>query len=93
VIDWIDVIEVGGRQYSHGMQAGPDTVPPAQVGALLGKTRCHIAGSDAGSHFTFSDGDATFLPVGSEVHLIRGVSVGKAVAVRQGGRWLYYKAV
>ena len=91
-IDWIDVVQFGGRQYAQGLSAGPTTIDPAKVGPLLGKTRCHIADSSAGPHFNFRDGDATFLPVGSEVHLIRGVPVTKAVAVYRSGHWLYYKA-
>ena len=93
IIDWIDVVQIGGIQYAHGLSAGPATIDVAKVGALLGKTRCHIADSDAGPHFTFRDGDATFLPIGSKVHFIRGVPVGEAVAVYRSGQWLYYKAV
>ena len=93
VIDWIDVVQIGGRQYAYGLTAGPRTIPAGKVGALIGKTRCHIADSAAGTHYTFRDGDATFLPVGSEVANIRGVLVSEAVAVYRSGHWLYYRAV
>ena len=86
-------MQIGGRQYAYGLSAGPRTIPAGKVGALLGKTRCRIANSAAGTHYTFRDGDATFLPVGSQVAIIRGVLVSEAVAVYRSGQWLYYRAV
>jgi hypothetical protein len=92
MIDWIDMLEFSGHQYATGLAANVD-VAPSKVGAVLGVTRCHIADSTAGPEFRFRDGDATFLPVGSEVHAIRGVPVTSAVTVCKAGRWLYYKVV
>lgn len=93
VIDWIDVVQFGGRQYAHGLSAGPATVPAGKVGPVLGRVRCHIADSDAGARYVFRDGDATFLPVGAEVHSILGVPVTVAIAVGHSGTFLYYKVV
>jgi hypothetical protein len=93
MIDWIDMIKWGGHQYAAQLPASTSTVAPGKVGSRIGLTRCHIADSTAGPQFTFHDGDATFLPVGTEINTIKGVPADTAVTAYRAGHWLYYRAV
>ncbi|MEP6695376.1 MAG: hypothetical protein ABJA34_00705 [Pseudonocardiales bacterium] len=93
MIDWLDLVQYGGRQYVASRPGSPRSVAPAQVGGTLSVTRCRIAGTSAGPDYRFRDGDATLVPVGSTVHAIRGISPDTAVAVRRSREWLYYRAI
>jgi hypothetical protein len=81
MVDWVDFVQLSGTQYIAGLDGQVPPVASAQLGAVVGRVRCQL------SALKFSetpgpnvDGDAAFLPIGTEVHAIDGVEPSCRVA-------------
>ena len=93
MVDWIDFVQLSGKQYIAGLDGQVPPVSSAQLGAVVGRVRCQL------SALKFSetpgpnvDGDAAFLPIGTEVHAIDGFEPSCRVAARIDGANRVYLA-
>ena len=91
-IDWTPFVVVGRIQYVALYQ--PDgVVPDHSVGAVIATVRCRIADVVHDPHFRPGDGDAAYLPVGTELHAVDGVPVTERITARDDGLWRVFRAV
>lgn len=93
MVDWVDFVQLSGTQYIAGLDGQVPPVASAQLGAVVGRVRCQL------SALKFSempgpnvDGDAAFLPIGTEVHAIDGFESSCRVAARIDGANRVYLA-
>ena len=94
LVDWVDFVQLSGTQYLASRDPQVPPVAPAQLGAVVGRVRCQL------SALKFSqqpgpnvDGDAAFLPIGTEVHAIDGFEPSCRVAARIDGANRVYLAL
>jgi hypothetical protein len=93
MVDWVDFLQLSGTQYIAGLDGQVPPVVSAQLGAVVGRVRCQL------SALRFSempgpnvDGDAAFLPIGTEVRAIDGFVPSCLVAARIDGANRVYLA-
>ena len=93
MVDWVDFVQLSGTQYIAGLDGQVPPVASAQLGTVVGRVRCQL------SVLNFSeqpgpnvDGDAAFLPIGTEVHAIDGFEPSCRVAARIDGAIRVYLA-
>lgn len=93
MIDWIDFVRLEGIEYVADLQGRVPAVPARRLGPLVGRVECQLSG------LRFSqppgpavDGDAAFLPVGTEVHAIAGIEPRCRVAAKVDGSVRVYLA-
>lgn len=93
MVDWVDFVQIDGRQYVSGLDGAAASVPSSQLGAVIGRVACQL------SALTFSkepgpsvDGDAAFLTIGTEVRAVRGFDPSCRVAARINGANRLYLA-
>jgi hypothetical protein len=89
MIDWADVLHVGGRDYVG--KYGDRTISSADAGALVIRVRRKIADSGAGIHHKWADGDAAFLEPGTKVFEMRGYVRRFRLVALVGGEYRYYE--
>ncbi|MDQ6686307.1 MAG: hypothetical protein M3Z50_01620 [Actinomycetota bacterium] len=89
MVEWVDFVELDGRQY-----VGFDgRVTPGQLGAVVGQVRCRLSALKFNKAPGPSvDGDAGFLPVGTRLYAIHGFGPSCRVAARFQGRVRVYLA-
>jgi hypothetical protein len=92
MVEWVDFVRLGGVQYVAGLGAAP-SVSPEQVGRVVGTVQCRL------SALAFTeqpgqpvDGDAAFLPVGTEVRSVVGWPSECRVTARVDGAYRLYVA-
>lgn len=71
-IDWVSLVNVRGRQYVAVDQAGAPPTSPAVLGRVVATVKKTIAGHVFDPHYRAHDGDAAFLPVGTQLREVRG---------------------
>jgi hypothetical protein len=93
MVDWVDFVKLNSIEYVAGPSASTRSAPALKLGPVVGRVRCQL------SALTFSqppgpavDGDAAFLPVGTEVHAIAGIEPTCRVAAEVGGSVRVYLA-
>jgi hypothetical protein len=93
MIDWIDFVRLDGIEYIADLEGRAPDVPATRLGPVVGRVTCQL------SVLRFSqppgpavDGDAAFLPVGTEVHAIPGVAPTCRVAAKVDGSVRVYLA-
>lgn len=93
MIDWIDFLRLDGIEYVADLEGRVPDVPARRLGPLVGRVECQL------SVLRFSrppgpavDGDAAFLPVGTEVHAITGIEPRCRVAAKVDGSVRVYLA-
>lgn len=88
-IDWVDFVQLGGRQYVHRIAPGAaPSVPADQLGRRLGVVRCRLLDTAPQAGYHPLDGDAAFLAPGTPVYAVLGRS--DAVAAERDGRYQRY---
>jgi hypothetical protein len=83
MIDWVDAIAFGGRNYSTR-----DNTPVAAeaLDQIVGHVQCTLAGNpNIDPNYQMRDGDAAFLPPGTAVYSVKGTAEGKAIAAEHDG--------
>jgi len=89
MIDYVDFVVFGGREYVRTRA----TVPAAQVGKQVGAVRCRLVGSAASPSYQPGEGDAAFLPAGTPLFALRDRPVAAALlAARVDGVLRLYSA-
>jgi hypothetical protein len=68
IIDWVDVLQWNGVKYSRNDDAD---ISKLKQGAKVGSTKYMMA-DHACSDYKTKDGDATFLPAGTELYEVEG---------------------
>ncbi len=93
-VDWVDFVELDGIQYLAPLEKKVPSLSPDQLGPVVGRVECEV------SVLTFSkepgpavDGDAAFLPVGTEVHAVEGFEPTCRVAAKVDGEIRVYVAL
>ena len=94
MVDWVDFVQLSGTQYIASRDPQVPAVSSTQLGAVVGRVRCQL------SALKFSqqpgpnvDGDAAFLPIGTEMHAIDGFQPSCRVAARIDGANRVYLAL
>jgi hypothetical protein len=91
-IDWVDFVHVRGRMYTH---LGPDspTVPATAVGAAEARVLCRIADVVGDPSYRPRDGDAAFLPEGTELHRFGDAAPALRLVALVDGAWRVYEVM
>ncbi len=91
-IDWVDFVMLDGRFYSVLYNAVPANLEDVTDKAI-GKTEFKLAGTVTNPGYKTQNGDASYLPVGTELYPIKGFEPAQLIAVRDpekvGGYRLY----
>jgi hypothetical protein len=69
IVDYADVVRLGGRDY---LSAGDQSGRPVRA-AWVGEVLCSIATIRPGSGYRLQDGDATYLTAGTTFYSVRGL--------------------
>lgn len=90
IVDYVDFVELGGRQYVR-LNNQPDTVPASALGARLGTVRCTLSTIRPDPSYHPKDGDAGYLAAGTPLYAIDGYPATDRLAAPVGGRYLSYR--
>ncbi len=91
VIDWVDFVRVHGRMYSRVGETPGSTVDAADVAAVDSHVRCRIADVVGDPGYRARDGDASFLPAGTELHRFGSADPRLRLTADVEGVWLVYE--
>src|SRR5262245_55207132 len=95
-IDYIDFVQVGGRQYEGTGEQVPAIPMPSGIpfpGPRIGTVKCTLSEIQPGPDYRPRDGDASYLPVGTVLHAVVGMPVSSAVAAETSSGMMLYKVV
>jgi len=89
-IDYVDTLRIQGRDFKISDDKPPETWDPSNTAGPVGTISCTLSTQTIDPDYRLRDGDATFLPVGTEVYLaLTADGVTEAIA-NVGGRWRVY---
>ncbi len=91
VIDWVDFVRVHGRMYVRTGETTASTVPAGATGRVDAHVRCRIADVVGDPDYEAQDGDASFLPAGSELRRFGTADPRLRLAARVDGVWRVYE--
>ncbi|MEO7981726.1 MAG: hypothetical protein ABI807_12655, partial [Sporichthyaceae bacterium] len=91
VIDWVDFVRVHGRVYSRAVATPGSTVDAADVAAVDSHVVCRIADVVGDPGYRARDGDASFLPAGTELHRFGSADPRLRLTANVDGEWLVYE--
>ena len=89
-IDWVDFIQIGATQYVAGIDGGPATVDPSELGPVVMTVKFKVDGNVCDPSYKVKDGDAAFLDVGTPVYSLITAGPVAAVAARREGVLVRY---
>ena len=93
MIDWVDFVQLDGRQYIAGLDGAVPSIAASQLGAVVGRVTCQLSALKFSKEPGPSvDGDAAFLAIGTEVRAIEGFEPSCRVAARIDGANRVYLA-
>lgn len=87
-IDWVSFVKVDGRMYS-ALQ--PNPVPESSLGELVATVSCEIGAVVGNPDFRARDGDAAYLPAGTELRSFANADPELRLAVQEDGGWRVYE--
>lgn len=91
-IDWVDFVRLDGAMYSRVSPGGAaPTVDVDLVGAVRARVRCRIAEVVGNPDFRPRDGDASFLPAGTELRRFGTADPLLRLAAEVDGQWQVYE--
>lgn len=88
-IDWVDFVKLNDTSYESDGSVVPDEYVGEKVGEVTGNVPNEIKGSYKGN--IEKNGDAAFLPVGTELFAVSGYSSDEYVAALVDGEYKLYK--
>ncbi len=91
LIDWADFVKLNDTSYiSDG-----DVIPKEYVGDKIGEVTGNVPGEIDGEYSSDleKNGDAAFLPVGTELYAVKGYPSGDYVAALVDGQYKLYKTM
>ena len=71
MIDWVPFVHVHGHQYV-AVQSPHAPTPESELGRVVATVRHTLEGNVHDPRYRARDGDASFLPVGTRLHAVRG---------------------
>jgi hypothetical protein len=89
IVDYVDFVRIGGREYIAGRGGPVRTVPRARLGRKLGTVRCELSAIRPDPYYHPVDGDAGYLPAGTPVYEVSGSGRDVVAAPVGGGYRLY----
>lgn len=90
LIDWVPFVVVDGQMYSTFYDDPEQVVDEEEVGAVVATVSCRIA--DVGDpDFEPREGDAAYLPAGTEVHQVHGRPTSEALTAHEEGTWWLFE--
>ena len=92
-IDYVDTLKIRGRDYVISNDTPPATWDPSNTGAPAGTITCTLSTQTIDPNYRLRDGDATFLPVGTDVYLAQTPGGVTEVIAKVGGSWRVYLPV
>lgn len=92
MIDWVDFVHAHGRTYS-ALGSAAATVPAAAVGPVDTTVRCRIADVVGSPSYRMRDGDAAFLPEGTQLHTFGDARPELRLTARVDGTWRVYEVL
>ena len=94
MFEYVDFVELYNRQYVADMTFSGSN--PAQLGPVVGRVRCTISElTQDGRHEViggYRDGDAAYLPVGTDLHSVPGYDPQCRIAAEHDGKTTTYLA-
>jgi hypothetical protein len=91
VVDWVDFVRVRGRVYLRTGDTTGSTVPAAATGGVQAHVLCRIAGVVGNPDYVAQDGDASYLPAGTELRRFGTADPRLRLAARVDGAWRVYE--
>ncbi len=93
MIDWVDFVQLDGRQYIAGLDGAVPSIASSQLGVVVGRVTCQLSALKFSKEPGPSvDGDAAFLAIGTELRAIQGFEPSCRVAARIDGANRVYLA-
>ena len=93
IIDWVDFVRVDGRMYGRYGDSSPARVDPSLIGPVHSRVLCTIGEVVSNPDFRMRDGDASFLPIGTELHRFSVARPALRLAVQVDGTWRVYEVM
>jgi hypothetical protein len=91
-IDYVPFVRVGGLSFQKTFS--PDvTVRPSRLGATVMTVRCTISEVVSNPDFESRDGDAAYLPIGTELRAVSGYRRDFRLAAKEDGAWRVYEVM
>ena len=94
-VDYVDFIQAFGRQYIAGLTRRAITARPADLGAVVLRSRCSLSALNDRTHKApgaARDGDTAFLKAGTPIYAVNGWPTGCRLAARSDGQLKVYLA-
>jgi hypothetical protein len=91
IIDYVDFVQFGGRQYVAGIRGPSKTVPRSALGRKLGAVLCNLSAIQAEPDYHARDGDAGFLPPGTPIYAVTGYPTTARLAAPVDGGYRVYE--
>ena len=89
-IDWVPFVKVDGVSYQSAM---PEmTVDESALGDTVSTVRCRLDGVVGDPEYKSRDGDAAFLPAGTELREVLGYRTDFRLAAKDGATWTIYES-
>jgi hypothetical protein len=90
MIDWVPFVVVDDV---HFQSTYPEvTVDEPALGEVVSTVRCKIADHVGNPEYVIRDGDAAFLPVGTELREVIGYRTDFRLAAHEDGKWRVYES-
>ena len=90
VIDWVPFVMINGISFQSTTPAV--TVDEAALGATVSTVTCTIADTVGNPDYTTRDGDAAYLPAGTELREVLGYRTDFRLAAYEGDEWRVYES-
>lgn len=90
-IDWVPFVKIDGRMYSAMQAPAESTVPESALSDLVGTVTCEIGSMVGNPDFRARDGDAAYLPAGTELRSFADANPALRLAVHEDGAWRVYE--
>ncbi len=91
-IDYVPFVNIGELMFVQ--TSSPEvTVPRSQLGPTVTTVRCTISDVVSNPDFESRDGDAAFLPIGTELHAVNGYRRDFRLAANENGAWRVYEVM
>lgn len=92
IVDWVDFVMLNGHSYK-GLYEGVIADPEQVTDKAVGRTTFKVADVVSNPGYKTRDGDAAFLPIGTELYRVKGFEADELIASRDperiGGYRLY----
>lgn len=90
-IDWVPFVRVDGQMFQARVANAPVVVSDDRIGGTVATVSCRISDVVSNPSYRPRDGDAAFLPAGTELHAFDGGRPDLRLAVHEDGAWRVYE--